>query len=202
MAEMISALQDLQRRLGGVVLVVHHSGKDPTKGMRGWTGIRAAMDFIIACERPDREVDPPEAKFVLEKVKDGDDGKSFDFTMKRHALYENEDGSWETSLTVVRPDSDAPRQRVLPPDEAAIATADDAFVDAWVRRVVKGGQRPTGRWLEAELVKLKEEGRPTQKRLRDAITRLKGIGRLDETIGGPGGAKWLCPIDPLPGEAP
>jgi hypothetical protein len=68
--------------------------------------------------------------------------------------------------------------------------------------VVKGGQRPTGRWLEAELVKLKEEGRPTQKRLRDAITRLKGIGRLDETIGGPGGAKWLCPIDPLPGEAP
>ena len=47
MGEMLAIFRELQHRLGGVILVIHHSGKDQARGMRGWSGLHAAMDFVI-----------------------------------------------------------------------------------------------------------------------------------------------------------
>ena len=44
-------------------------------------------------------------------------------------------------------------------------------------------------------VEVKAEHNMTQKRLRDAIARLKDRGQLREEQGGPSGAKWLRPVD-------
>lgn len=81
------------------------------------------------------------------------------------------------------------------PDDAAQAAADDEFVDAWVRKLMKENHRPTGRGLDALRITVKAERDLTQKRLRDAIARLKDCGRLVEEPGGPSGAKWLRAID-------
>ena len=159
--------------------------------MRGWSGLLGALDFAIRCWR-DEDWAWYEGQFVLDKVKDGECGLWFDFSMARVTLGHDEDGEPVTSLTVVPP---SPREKTLAPDEAAIAAADDAFVDAWIRREMQAGKKPTGRWLEAQRVHVKGESGLTQPRLRDAIARLKGVGRLEETPGGPSGAKWLRAID-------
>lgn len=197
MGEMIAIFQELQHRLGGVVLVIHHSGKSEKAGLRGWSGLIGALDFSLRCWRDD-EWPKTDAQLVLDKVKDEQDEQTFDFSVERVVLGHDEDGQEVSSLAVVPP---MPRERELPPDEAAIAAGDDAFVYAWAYRVVKAGQRPTGRWLEAELVNVKDQRDLTQKRLRDAIARLKGTGRFLEKPGGPSGAKWLCPIEFPTGEA-
>lgn len=193
MGEMIHVFQELQQRLGGVVLVVHHSGKSEKAGMRGHSSLRAALDFSIRSWRDD-DWDKYEAQFVLDKVKDDETELWFDFKMQRHVLDLDDNGEAITSLTV----TPTPREVATAPDAVAVATADDAFVDAWVRRVIQQGGQPTGRWLEAEREKVAGERKLTQTRLRDAIARLKGTGRLEDTSGGPSGAKWLRAVDVMP----
>lgn len=189
MGEMIAIFQELQHRLGGTVLVVHHEGKTASAGMRGWSGLRGALDFAIKCWRDD-EWDKSDAQFVLDKVKDGEDGRAFNFSMLRVHIGMDEEGDEISSLTVI-----PPQEREQAPDDAALAAADDEFVDGWIRRLVEAGQRPTGRGLEALRPKVKAEYDLPQARLRDAIARLKDGGRLQLEQGGPSGAKWLRPVD-------
>jgi len=204
MAEMISIFRDLQLRLGGVVLLIHHSGKDASRGMRGWSGLHAAMDFVIECQR-DKELQSHEAAFVLTKVKDGTSGVSTKFAMHVVQIGIDEDGDYMSSLVVAPPQAEAGGDADNPfktkADEATIATEDDAFVDQWIRDEVLSGKKPTGRWLDAQRVHLAGRRNLTQKRLRDAVDRLKGVGRLVLTEGGPSGAKWLRPIDNTTGGA-
>lgn len=189
MGEMIAIFQELQHRLGGTVLVVHHEGKTASAGMRGWSGLRGALDFAIKCWRDD-DWDKSDAQFVLDKVKDGEDGRAFNFSMLRVHIGMDEEGDEISSLTVI-----PPQEREQAPDDAALAAADDEFVDGWIRRLVEAGQRPTGRGLEALRPKVKAEYDLPQARLRDAVARLKDSGRLQLEQGGPSGAKWLRPVD-------
>lgn len=196
MGEMIAIFQELQRRLGGAVLVVHHSGKVESAGMRGWSGLRGALDFAIKCWRED-SWHVFDAQFVLDKVKDGESGRAFKFSMLKVHLGIDEDGDEISSLTVM-----PPLQREGPPDVAALAVADDEFVLGWVRHLIQGGGRPTGRGLDAKRGEVKEYRDLTQARLRDAIARLKDVGRLMEEKGGPSGAKWLRAVDAVPQQPP
>lgn len=192
MGEMIAIFQELQRRLGGVVLVVHHSGKDERAGMRGWSGLRGALDFVIKCWR-DEAWSPLQAQFVLDKVKDDKEGTHFDFKMLIVTLSHDEDGDFVSSLAVM-PSTD--REAEPPPDDAQTAIVDDDFVENWIRKEVANGRQPTGRWLDAQRVHVKAERDLTQKRLRDAVDRLKGAGRLVEA--GTGRGQWLRPVDSNP----
>jgi hypothetical protein len=198
MAEMISIFRDLQVRLGGVILLIHHSGKDSSRGMRGWSGLHAAMDFVIECQR-EKDDGALSAEFVLTKVKDGTSGTRTQFSLRSVQIGVDEDGDYMSSLVVapmqVSNGDESENPFKTKADDAAEANGDDTFVDQWVREAVMAGGRPTGRWLEAQLVHVKGRRNLTQKRLRLAIDRLKGAGRLEETPGGPSGAKWLRPVD-------
>lgn len=196
MGEMIGIFRDLQARLGGVILLIHHSGKDSSRGMRGWSGLHAAMDFVIECQR-DKDASMLEAEFVLTKVKDGTNGIGTRFVLQPVQIGIDEDGDYVSSLVVVpAPDkADGSNPFQTDADAAAEANDDDAFVDAWIRDEVLAGKQPTGRWLEAQRVHVQGRRNLSQKRLRSSIDRLKGTGRLVETVGGPSGAKWLRPVD-------
>ncbi len=191
MGEMIAIFQELQHRLGGTVLVVHHEGKTASAGMRGWSGLRGALDFAIKCWRDD-EWGKSDAQFVLDKVKDGEDGRAFNFSMLRVHIGMDEEGDEISSLTVIPPQE---REQDEPsPDTAALEAADDELVDAWIRKLVAEGVRPTGRGLEGKQAEMTER-KLTQVRLRNAIARLKDCGRLTLEPGGPGNSKWLRPVD-------
>lgn len=196
MGEMVSIFQELQNRLGGFVLVIHHSGKNEGAGLRGWSGLLAALDCSIRCTRDDSR---PwyEGELILEKVKDGENGQTLDFAVARIALGYDEDGDPITSLAVIPPTS---AERAGEPDKVQIATEDDDFVLDWIRRSVEDGKYPTGRSLEARLGHMQSERAITQRRLRDAITRLKDEGHLVEVAHRSKGHKWLRPEDMPNGE--
>lgn len=196
MGEMISIFQELQNRLGGFVLVIHHSGKNEGAGLRGWSGLLAALDCSIRCTRGDSR---PwyEGELILEKIKDGENGQTMNFTVARIALGYDYDGDPITSLAISRATN---VERAPEPDEVQIATEDDEFVLDWIRRSVEAAKRPTGRSLEAQLGHMKSERAITQRRLRDALARLKDEGHLVEVTHGSKGHKWLRPKDMPKGE--
>lgn len=47
MGKLIAAAKKLQNLIGGLVLLVHHTGKDATKGLRGHSSLYAALDGAI-----------------------------------------------------------------------------------------------------------------------------------------------------------
>lgn len=84
---------------GAMVLLVHHSGKDATKGARGWSGLRAAADAEIEVVREG------EARMLrLTKSKDGEDGLAWGFKLDVVQIGVDEDLDPITSCVVVEAD--------------------------------------------------------------------------------------------------
>lgn len=81
---------------GAMVLLIHHSGKDATKGARGWSGLRAAADAEIEVVR---EGDARALR--LTKSKDGEDGLLWGFALEQVQLGVDEDLDPITSCVVV-----------------------------------------------------------------------------------------------------
>lgn len=208
MGEMIGIFRDLQRRLGGVILVIHHSGKDQARGMRGWSGLHAAMDFVIECQR-ERQSGDAMAKFVLTKVKDGSDGMSFGFTMQPVVLGFDEDGDGITSLTVCpthRVERDESIKQGTKPTNNGIkdisgetAAADDQFIHSWAMRQVTAGRYPSKNSLKGQLPDMKPEYEITQDRVLAAVERLIAASGLVVEPKSPNGNQWLRPIERSPG---
>jgi hypothetical protein len=51
MGEILEAAKRLQSLTGGLVVLVHHTGKDATKGLRGHSSLFAAMDAAVEVSR-------------------------------------------------------------------------------------------------------------------------------------------------------
>lgn len=200
MGEMIAIFQELQRRLGGVVLVVHHEGKQSSAGMRGWSGLRGALDFSIKCQKNETQGKTKyDAQFVLDKVKDGEDGMTFAFSMRSMHLGCDADGDAVSSLVVTPPVMlSFIEQLTAPPTDAQRDEEDETFIYEWVKREVTDGKYPSGNSLQGQLAEMKERGRTlTQKRVRDAIARLKKDSLLKVSpVKSPSGNAWLRAVDP------
>jgi hypothetical protein len=190
MGEVIGILGRIQKRLGGVVMAVHHTGKDIERGLRGWSGLGAALDFSIECARSGK--DPMQRRFSLSKVKDDAAGSSYQYQMERVNVGHDSDGLPITSLAVAPLDTDELDEDF---DHAAaqVDLADDEFVWRWMEKEIKLGNYPTGNSLEGQRPNEMHTERPmTQKRLRDAISRLKAASRVRFAAAkAPSGNKWL-----------
>ena len=57
---------------GAMVLLIHHSGKDASKGARGWSGLRAAADVELCVTR---------------------DGEYRELSVSKHVMHSNPSGS-------------------------------------------------------------------------------------------------------------
>ena len=209
MGAMIGIFRDLQHRLGGVILLVHHSGKDQSRGMRGWSGLHAAMDFVIECQK-EGEGDPREAQFRLSKVKDGTTGTVFKFRMQMVPLGCDEDGDPITSLVVSPKDQTNPAEATDPPMkgsnkagirdiDADTSAKDDGFVWSWVAQQVLARNFPSKNSLKGQLPEMKETGyHITQDRVLAAVERLLAENRLSVEPKSVNGNVWLRPIENTP----
>ena len=81
---------------GAMVLLIHHSGKDATKGARGWSGLRAACDAEIEVVRG-----ATSRALRLTKSKDGEDGLEWGFDLEVVKIGVDEDLDPITSCVVV-----------------------------------------------------------------------------------------------------
>lgn len=96
MGVIIKHLKLLQESTGGLVLIIHHTGKNTSQGLRGHSSLKAALDANIEVIGGDKR------SWLLEKSKDGEDGKSFGFRLEARNLGTDSDGDPITSCTVER----------------------------------------------------------------------------------------------------
>ncbi|TXL62461.1 AAA family ATPase [Zeimonas arvi] len=180
MGRIIAGAKALQSALGGLVLLVHHAGKDTTRGLRGHSSLMAALDAVIEVSR-----DGERREWRVAKSKDGPDGATHPFRLSVVEL--GSDGEPITSC-VVEPEqspSEAVR-RVKVPQGGNQRIVWDALGEV-LRNASEFGQAgaPPGRpciRIEAAIERCR--GRLTcspdrqTERAREAITGLVNRGAL------------------------
>ncbi|MDL2268329.1 helicase RepA family protein, partial [Desulfovibrio sp. OttesenSCG-928-G15] len=104
MSLLINAASKIHEGMQGLVLLVAHSGKDETRGIRGHSSLIAALDSSVEVGR-----DKEDVRFIrLDKVKEGEDGVKKCFRLKTVVVGEDEDGDNITSC-VLEPTEDTTR---------------------------------------------------------------------------------------------
>jgi hypothetical protein len=109
MGAILEAAKLLQNLIQGLVVLVHHTGKDSTRGLRGHSSLFAACDAVIEVSRGEDY-----REWKVAKSKDGADGGSHGFALEVVELGVDEFGDAITSCVVV-PDQDdsPPREKAL-----------------------------------------------------------------------------------------
>ena len=82
MGRYIASMKRLRDATGAAVVVVHHSGKDVSKGMRGSTALLGAMDTTVEV---DRDKDRRAITVTVQKQKDAERETPMRFTLERMA---------------------------------------------------------------------------------------------------------------------
>jgi hypothetical protein len=97
MGRALGHCEQIQAATGGLVLLIHHTGKDLSKGARGWSGIKAAMDAQLEVSR---DGDSKLRKVRNDKQKDEEDGQEWPFQLEVVHLGVDEDLDPITSCVV------------------------------------------------------------------------------------------------------
>lgn len=137
MGLIIAGAKQLQTLIGGLVILVHHVGKDASKGLRGHSSLHAALDAVIEIRR-----DGDRREWVIAKSKDGEDGTAHPFKLDVVELGTDEDGELITSC-VIHPleKSIETLRRPLPPKSGNQRIVWDALGEI-LRKV--GNDKPEG----------------------------------------------------------
>lgn len=108
MGKALAHCAGIHRATGALVVLVHHSGKDASRGARGWSGIKAAADAELEVSKG-----PGGRMLRTSKMKDGDDGLAWGFGLELVTLGLDADGDPITSCVVV--EAQLPTAKVLRP---------------------------------------------------------------------------------------
>lgn len=140
MGQFIANVDFIRAETGAHVLVIHHSGKDTTRGARGSGALRGAVDTEIELTRDDAVITA-----TTRKQRDMPGDAAFHYTLRSVFLGYDEDGDAVTSC-VVEPTEDAPKKRG-PKITGQAKIALQAFGDALARHgITKTGDLfPTDR---------------------------------------------------------
>ena len=98
MGQILSSAKYLSLATRGLVILVHHTGKDAMRGMRGHSSLFAALDGAIEVTRDIAG----NRSWSITKTKDGEDGKSTRIRLQVHMLGKDPDGDDITSCSVER----------------------------------------------------------------------------------------------------
>lgn len=95
LGKVVGHCRAIRRATGAVVVLIHHSGKDATRGARGWSGLRAAADAEVEIVRADHD-----RVATITKMKDGEDGAEFGFKLQQVPVGTDDAGEIITSCVV------------------------------------------------------------------------------------------------------
>lgn len=95
-ADLLKNLDMIRRATGSHIMLVHHTGKDQSRGARGHSSLRAAIDTEIELSRDDFGL----VTANLTKQRDGATGLEFTFTLRQVELGRDQDGDPVTTCLV------------------------------------------------------------------------------------------------------
>jgi len=94
MGGVISKAKLIAEKLDSTILIIHHTGKDESRGMRGSSSLKASMDTIIFVKKDSNGG----CQWSLEKSKDSECGIAFNYQLKDIEL--EIDGEVEKTCTI------------------------------------------------------------------------------------------------------
>lgn len=184
MGRIIEGAKQLQREVGGLIWLVHHSGKDSGRGLRGHSSLTGAVDAILEVTR-DESGDRREWR--VERAKDGPESEPTPFALSVVEMGEDEDGDPITSC-VVEPRERAEDQvkRIRPPTGNNMRVALDAIGVALKASSEYGlggapGTRPCVTWesaVEVVAPRMATDAKHRKQRALEAISSLVAKGHL------------------------
>lgn len=157
----------LRSATGAAFLLVHHTGKDAAKGMRGWSGLRAAIDTEVEVTTDERT-----GHRCLEVTKQRDlpgKGMRIGFKLEPVILGCNRWGNERGSCVVLPSDAPAKPERNKRPSEIA-----GAVVELLMQH---------GAGMKKNLVAKHFDGRYSRSAVYRELKKLTEAKRLTETAG-------------------
>jgi putative DNA primase/helicase len=110
MGNIIAASKRLQNLTGGLVLLVHHTGKDAAKGLRGHSSLYAALDGAIEVTKAESR-----RQWCVAKSKDDETGGVYAFRLEVVTVGTDDEGEEITScVAVVDVQSDSGKREKAP----------------------------------------------------------------------------------------
>lgn len=109
MGKLIAAAKTLQVLLGGLVLLVHHTGKDATRGMRGHSSLYAALDAAVEVSNTGNR-----SVWSVAKSKDDVTGEAHQFMLETVPVGNDDEGKEIKSCVIVPEQSAQARQQKVP----------------------------------------------------------------------------------------
>ena len=95
-SQVLNHLKFIQRETNSLTLIVHHSGKDVNRGLRGSSSIRAALDTSIEVSSESYT----QKEWRIEKSKDSADGLTYKYSLREITVGQDEDQNPITSCVV------------------------------------------------------------------------------------------------------
>jgi putative DNA primase/helicase len=181
MGEILEGAKELQRLTAGLVMLVHHTGKDAARGLRGHSSLFAALDAAVEVSR-----DGDRREWKVSKSKDGADGDAYPFRLEAVNLAPDDEGEPATSCVVRRDESPENATRSRLPKGGNQKVVLDALGDLLRKSANRGmaGAPPQRPCVEAEAAieaiapRLLCEPLRRKERTRQALTGLQGNGVL------------------------
>lgn len=184
MGRIIAGAKQLQREVGGLVLLIHHSGKDTSRGLRGHSSLTGAVDVIIEVTR---EESGDRRYWRVERAKDAPESDPMPFALSVVELGADEDGDMLTSCVVEpRERTEDEVKRTKPPSGANMRIALDVISVALKASHDYGQEgapdsRPCVTWelaMEAAAARMATDDKHRRQRAQEAITSLVAKGHL------------------------
>lgn len=158
-----------------MVLLVHHAGKDASKGARGWSGLRAAVDVELEVVRHDNG----ERELRVSKQKDGEDGLAWGFRLETIMLGLDADGDSITSCVAVEAAVPVPQEADKPKGKVRRYAINERHVLEIIDSVFEGVESAGYR----ELVKACAEALPVERKpVLDPETGQQKVNQRGELV--------------------
>jgi hypothetical protein len=171
MGKVVVAMDAIRAQTGAAVILVHHVGKDATKGARGHSSLRGAVDTEILVEGASGV-----RTATITKQRDAEVGQTFGFELVPVDLGRDDDGEPVTSCVVeVRDAPAAPRRGLSGKNLMALW----AGVLEWQRTATT----PVVTRKDLRAI-AKAQGMKGENRLTEVITGLERHGHLTQSVGG------------------
>lgn len=153
---------------GATFLLIHHTGKDAAKGMRGWSGMRAHIDTEVEVTA-DEATGQRCAEITKQRDLDGK-GDRYGFTLEGVTVGVNKWGRQRTSCVVLAAEAPARKGKALKMGPAQQAVLDKLLaIPAGIKR--------------SELVRVLQDDTRTASSIHNAIRRMGERGIVLEAAG-------------------
>jgi hypothetical protein len=161
------------------VMIIHHSGKDSSKGARGHSALKAAVDTEIEVKKGDTGSVIAE----ITKQRDGETGSKFGFTLFSVAVGHDEDGDPRTSC-ILRPSEAAlyKQQKLTGQKKAVFETLQSLILSRGESREIMPGLSPKRSIRLDDFVDSLKKEKITKAKKPDNVGRAlrRIIGNLNE----------------------